>query len=83
MDFSPRHSIGVNYGRTSPGWLLSPQYGKNEDLFEVRYMWRRNRQFALDLRGRWRKDMQQLSAETSRRHEFDLYLRVTRGFSGN
>jgi hypothetical protein len=80
MNFLPRHSIGINYARTDAGWLLSPQYGKNEELFEIRYLWRRNQRLAVDIRGRWRKDLEQI-LDTGKREEFDFYLRFTWGFS--
>jgi hypothetical protein len=80
MNILPRQSIGINYARTDAGWLLSPQYGKNEKLLEIRYMWRRNQRLAVDIRGRWRKDMKPIF-NTVKREEFDFYLRLTWGFS--
>ena len=52
MDFIPNHSIGLNYARTEAGWLLSPQYASNEELLEVRYMWRPTSRITVDVRGR-------------------------------
>ncbi len=80
MNFLPRQSIGINYARTDAGWLLSPQYGKNEKLFEIRYLWRRNQRLAVDIRGRWRKELQPIF-NSIKRDEFDFYLRFTWGFS--
>lgn len=80
MDFLPRHSIGINYGRTDPGWLLSPQYGDNEELFEIRYLWRLNQRFALDIRARWRKDIEQLVTADRKMEDFDFFVRFTWGF---
>ena len=80
MNFLPRQSIGFNYARTDAGWLLSPQYGKNEELFEIRYLWRRNQRLAVDIRGRWRKDLEPVFS-TVKREDFDFYLRFTWGFS--
>jgi len=80
MNVFPAHSIGINYGRTDAGWLLSPQYGKNEELFEIRYLWRKSRQLALDIRGRWREDLEQLVMADRKRDTFDLYVRLTWGF---
>jgi len=80
MNFRPTHSIGINYGRTDAGWLLSPQYGKNEELFEIRYLWRKSRQLAIDVRGRWREDLEQLITADRKRDSFDLYVRFTWGF---
>ena len=76
----PDHSIGINYGRTDPGWLLSPQYENNEQLFEIRYRWLKSRQLAIDIRGRWREDLEEL-ATGRKRDEFDFYLRFTWGFT--
>ena len=81
MNFLPKHSIGINYARTGAGWLLSPQYGKNEKLFEIRYMWRRNQRLAVDIRGRWRRGMEPIF-NNIKPEEFDFYLRLTWGFSG-
>ena len=81
MNFRPTHSIGINYGRTDAGWLLSPQYGKNEELFEIRYRWLRSQQLTLDIRGRWREDLEQLATANQKRRSFDLYVRLTWGFS--
>ena len=80
MNFLPRQSIGINYARTDAGWLLSPQYGKNEELFEIRYLWRRSQRLAVDIRGRWRKNLKQV-LNLSNREEFDFYLRFTWGFN--
>ncbi len=80
MDFLPSHSIGINYARTESGWLLSPQYGKNEQLFEIRYMWLHSQQLTLDIRGRWREDLEQLLTADQKRRSFDIYVRLTWGF---
>jgi hypothetical protein len=81
MDFLPNHSIGINYGQTGAGWLLSPQYRNNEELFEIRYLWRKNRNLAVDLRGRWRTNLEESFTEPKKRDAFDLYLRLTWGIT--
>ena len=81
MNFRPTHSIGINFARTSAGWLLSPQYGKNEQLFEIRYMWLRNQRLTLDIRARWREDLEQRVTAVRKQRSFDLYVRVTWGFN--
>ena len=80
IDIYPNHSVGINYGRTDPGWLLSPQYENNEQLFEIRYRWLRSRRLAIDVRGRWLEDLDQRVGER-KRDEFDFYLRFTWGFT--
>ncbi len=81
MDFLPRHSIGLNYGHTDPGWLLSPQYTDNEELLEIRYLWRRNSQFAFEFRARRRKDLEQRIDAVRKRDRYDIFLRFSWGYS--
>ena len=59
MDFVPHHSIGINYAQTGAGWLVSPQYTNNQRLIEIRYVWRPTDRLTLDIRGRWRDELQQ------------------------
>ena len=80
VDFRPGHSVGINYGRTDAGWLLSPQYRENEEALEVRYVWRRSRNLALDVRGRWRKELEQLENTTRKQEELNVFARFTLGF---
>lgn len=84
MGFQPDHSIGVNYARTGAGWLLSPQFRPNEELFEIRYQWRPkwearffSRPPLFEPRFRWRKDLEQLIGSAQKRKVFDMYLRLT------
>lgn len=79
LDRNDSNNLRINW--TDAGWLLSPQYGKNEKLFEIRYLWRRNQRHAVDIRGRWRKDMEPIFNGLER-EEFDFYLRFTWGLSG-
>jgi len=81
MDFLPSHSVGINYAQTDPGWLLSPQYRPNEELFEIRYQWRRTRNLALDARVRWRRDMEQETGAVRKQEEVDVFVRFTWGFT--
>lgn len=81
MDFLPGHSIGVNYAETQGGWLVSPQYTDNEQLFEIRYMWTPRERLTLDVRGRWRADLQQRLVADPDRDRFDFYARFTWSFS--
>ena len=67
--------------RTIAGWLLSPQYGRNEVLSEVRYMWRPNDRMTLDIRARWRDDLIDLVDPDPTRDRFDLYARLTWSFA--
>lgn len=82
MDFRPRHNIGVNYARTGAGWLLSPQYRQNEELFEIRYQWRPRNFPAIDARIRWRQDIEQPIGTLQKREVLDAFLRLTWQFGG-
>ena len=81
MDFIPNHSIGLNYARTEAGWLLSPQYASNEELLEVRYMWRPTSRITVDVRGRWRDELRERLAAEIPRDRFDFYARFTWAFT--
>jgi hypothetical protein len=80
VDFHQDHSIGVNYGRTDAGWLLSPQYRENEESIELRYMWRRSRNLAFDVRARWREELEQLEDTARKRQDLNVFARFTLGF---
>jgi len=81
MDFLPDHSIGIDYARTGAGWLLSPQFRPNEELFEIRYQWNSARLPLLEARVRWREDLKQPVGTTKKQKEFDLYVRLTWEFT--
>jgi len=81
LDFLHNHSIGVNYGRTGAGWLLSPQYDPNEELLEFRYRWRPTAGFNVESRIRWRKDIERLISAERKRDDFDYFVRFTWAFS--
>ena len=77
MDFFDNHSIGLNYARTEAGWLLSPQYNKNEQLAEIRYVWVPNERLTVDTRLRRREELEMLIGAEQKRKEYDLFVRLT------
>ncbi len=79
MDIWPNHSIGINISATDPGWLLSPQYRPNEDLLEIRHLWRKRRDLALEIRVRFREDRDRYEGQ-EKRDETDYFARFTIGF---
>jgi hypothetical protein len=78
MDIWPNHSIGLNISHTDPGWLLSPQYRANGELIELRYLWRKQRNLALEFRIRYRQDDETLQ-NLANRDETDFFARFTIG----
>lgn len=81
MDFAPGHSIGVNYGLTGAGWLLSPQFRPNEELIEIRHMWRPERLPLLESRIRRRQELDPLVDSAQRRTQYDFFVRLTWRFT--
>jgi len=79
IDIKPGQSFGLNYGRTQPGWLLSPQFAPNTELFELRYQWLARQGLMLEARVRWQETLEQVTLSTALDNEFDFYLRLTWG----
>jgi hypothetical protein len=77
MDVRPGHSVGLNYGRTEAGWLLSPQYRENEELLEVRYIWRKSDRLTLEARARLREELDRLETAARKREQLDGFVRLT------
>ena len=80
MNFRPGHSVGVSYGVTEPGWLLSTSFRPNEDTLTLRYHWRPLPGTQLELQGRWREDRHALLGSTRKRDTFDYRVRLTWAF---
>jgi hypothetical protein len=83
LDFIPRHSIGLNVAHTEAGWLLSPQYNKNERLIELRWVWVATDTLTVDARIRHRRELEQLVSAVQKREELDAFLRLTWRFRTN
>ena len=81
MDFLPKHSIGLNYGRTGSGWLLSPEYKPNQELIQVGYQWRPKQFPMIETHVRQRKDLQQQVSATQKKLEYDFSVRATWQFT--
>jgi hypothetical protein len=77
IDFVPKHSIGLNLAHTEAGWLLSPQYNKNERLIELRYVWVATNSLTVDARIRGRQELNRLNDAAQRRSELDAFVRFT------
>ena len=78
-DIAPGHNLGVAYGRTGAGWLISPDFRNNDELAEIRYQRRFNKQTSLEARVRERRELEH-PAGTRARIDHDLYVRVTHRF---
>jgi hypothetical protein len=83
IDFVENHSIGINYAQTGAGWLLAPQYRPNEELIELRYMWRPERSLLplFEPRIRRRQELNQLVDTVQKRTQYDFFIRFTWRFT--
>lgn len=80
IDIIPRHSAVLVIGRADDGWLLSPDFGPNANLVEVRYKWAIDKKQAIEARMRNREDIKQLVGSAFKREDVDYYLRYTYKF---
>lgn len=78
-DIAPGHHLGVVYGRTGAGWLISPDFRNNDELSEIRYQRRFNKNTSLETRVRERREIEH-PVGTRARVDHDLYVRVTHRF---
>lgn len=77
IDVWPSHSIGFVYARIGGGWLISGDFGNNQQLAETRYQWKINNKQKLEARLRNRQDIDKHIDEPRKRREWDYYLRYT------
>lgn len=77
MDIMPGHSLGVVYGQTEAGWLLSTDFPSNGTLTELRYAWVPMNGHLLESRVRLREDLNLPRTALRKRSETDMYLRYT------
>lgn len=77
VDIVPKHSAGLVFGRAGDGWLLSPDFGPNTNLAELRYKWAIDKKQALEARARNREDIHQRVGSTQKREDVDFYVRYT------
>ena len=77
IDIVPKHSAGLVFGRAGDGWLLSPDFGPNANLVELRYKWAIDKKQALEARVRNREDIDQRTGSLHKREDVDFYLRYT------
>ena len=77
IDIVPRHSAGLVFGRAGDGWLLSPDFGPNANLVELRYKWAIDKKQTLEARARNREDIHQRVGSPYKREDVDFYVRYT------
>jgi len=77
IDFAPHHSIGFLMARSEAGWLISPDFRSNNNLFEVRYRWMISKTLKFEIRGRRREQIDKPTTSTKIKVDEDSYFRLT------
>lgn len=80
VDFTPGHGVGLVYGQAGGGWLLSPDFGNNQELVELRYQWKLSATQSIEARVRQRRDLEQRTDAAQKRVDDDFYVRFTQRF---
>ena len=80
VDIRPGHSLGTVYGRVQPGWLISNDFRNNDELAELRYQYRHSSDLSIEIRYRWRRELEIPLSAPRERIDRDMYARVTLKF---
>jgi len=79
-DIRPGHHLGVVYGRAQAGWLISTDFRNNDELAEIRYQRLIRPGLTLEVRYRWRRELELPEFEQRQRIDRDVYLRLSARF---
>ena len=79
-DIRPDHHLGLVWGRAGAGWLISNDYRPNDELAELRYQRRFSPQLSMEIRYRWRRELETPADVQHRRRDRDVYLRLSARF---
>lgn len=77
VELFPRHSVGLIYGRSDAGWLISNDYRQNDELAEFRWQWQVTDPLMLEFRARWRRDLDLLAGSALLQRDRDMRVRAT------
>lgn len=77
IDFIPGQGVALVLAHADAGWLISPDFRPNTDLYELRYQWKINRKNRLEGRIRLRQDADSIIGAAEDREDTDFYLRYT------
>ncbi len=77
FDLLPGHHLGAVYGRAGAGWLTSNDYRNNDELFEIRYQRRFTSDLSIEVRYRWRRELERRIGAAGLQVDEDVYARVT------
>lgn len=80
VNLFPRHSVGLNYGQSDGGMLISNDFRQNSELAELRWQFRYSDAFRFELRARWQRDLERLADAPFLQRDRDIRLRATYKF---
>lgn len=76
----PRHSMGVNYGQSDAGMLISNDFRPNNELAEFRWQFQYSTALRFEFRARWRRDLRRELGAAFFQRDRDMRLRMTYRF---
>ncbi|NBB92610.1 MAG: hypothetical protein GVY32_05510 [Gammaproteobacteria bacterium] len=76
----PKHTMGINYGQSDGGMLLSNDFRQNNELFEYRWQFQATSALRFEFRARWRRELEQRSDAVQLQRDRDIRLRATYRF---
>ncbi len=76
----PRHSMGINYGRSDAGMLLSNDFRLNSELFEYRWQFQATAALRFEFRARWQRELDRQIGAPFLQRDRDIRLRTTYRF---
>jgi len=79
-DLFPRHSMGINYGQSDGGMLLSNDFRPNNELFEYRWQFQATPALRFEFRARWRRELERRIDAPFLQRDRDIRFRTTYRF---
>lgn len=80
VNLFPRHTVGLNYGQSDGGMLISNDFRQNNELAEFRWQFRYSAALRFEFRARWRRDLERLAGAQFLQRDRDIRFRTTYRF---
>ena len=79
-DIFPRNTVGINYGQSDGGMLISNDFRQNNELFEFRWQYQATSALRFEFRYRWRRELERRIGASQVQRDRDVRLRATYRF---
>ncbi|NKI34423.1 hypothetical protein HFP89_04510 [Wenzhouxiangella sp. XN79A] len=76
----PNNSVGINYGQSDGGMLISNDFRQNNELFEFRWQYQVTSALRFEFRYRWRRELERRIGAEFLQRDRDVRLRATYKF---